>query len=252
MPSPLRAAALAALLAAVPLSAGAARGGEPEHDYAVDADGVLYAVRPSSGEVTRVGQVQVRGEGGAVEAPVLTDLAAAPDGHLYGISGDAVYLINLEDPTRSRRIGRHGLRGAYGMAVVGDVLLVNTYDGEVHTIDRETGAAALVGPMGGGFGASGDIAVLGDRILSSVKDAAGVERLVALDPDSGAATPIGPFVDAAGAPISHVYGLVVREERLYGLDASGRLFEVDPETGRCTVLRRTGQAWWGATDYTRY
>jgi hypothetical protein len=218
-----------------------------ERDYAVDDTGQLYELRCERAEIRKVGRIEVDGV-----TPTLWDIAATPDGYVYGISEEALFLINVTEPEKSVRVAAHRVRGGYGMTAVGSVLLVNTRDNQVFVIDRKTGDATAIGAMGGAWGASGDIALVGERIFSSVKDGAGREALVELDPETGAATEVGRFVDQDQRPIEHMYGLICRKGVLYGLTLGGDLLRVDENTGRCVVLRRTGITWYGATDCVRF
>lgn len=240
-----------ALLAAPLATPRPAAAQDVELDYAVDEGGALYRIDCERLSSERVGQIEVPRADGTVERPVLSDLAATPDGYLYGIGDGGLYLINLTDPTKSRRIGDHGLTGPWGMCAVGATLLVNTSGGGAYLVDRRTAEATPLGPMGGPWVASGDIATLGARIVSSVKDGARREHLVTLDPQSGRATLVGVLETADGAPVGAVFGLIDRKGVLYGLTSDGAILRIDPATARCVVLRRTGIRWWGATSYTR-
>jgi hypothetical protein len=225
---------------------------KPHYDYACDRSGQLYQIDCSTLSFRRLGQVQVRAANGkAREIPELCDLAATPDGYLYGVSPKGLYLINLSDPTRSKKIGEHGLPAPWGMAAVGGELLVNTSTGGVHLIDRKTAKPRQVGPMGKSWGASGDIAWFGEKVFSSVKNGSGVEHLVEIDDKTGMAIEVGAFKDQQGRPISHVFGLIDRKGQLFGLTSRGDIVSIDPKTARCKVLKKTGISWWGATSFTR-
>ena len=236
-----------ALGLALCLTVGAQADDRDEHDYAVDDRGQLYRLRCDKAEVEAVGLIQVDGV-----TPTLWDIAATPDGFVYGISSDDLYLINVTEPGKSRRIGRHGVRGCYGLTAVGTVLLANTKDNRVLLIDRRTAQVTPLGVMGGDYSASGDIALVGDRLFSSVKDAAGRETLVELDPQTGAATAVAPLVDGARRGITNMYGLIYRKNVLYGLTHDGDLVRIDEATGQCQVLKRTGVTFYGATDCVRF
>lgn len=223
-----------------------------EEDFAVDVDGNLYGIDCLAIRYRRIGRVEVpASDGRPKETPTLCDLASTADGYLYGISDTSLYLINLEDPTRSVRVGDHGLGGPWGMSAAGGSLVVNTRGGQVYLLDRKSGEPTLLGPMGGGWAASGDIAFVGDRIVSSVKDPGGQEHLVELDPRTGKATPVGPLRDGQGRAIPNVFGLIDRQGQLFGVTSSGDILRIDPRTARCQVLLRTGIPWWGASSYTR-
>ena len=247
-PSLRRSAAwgLLLLLLAVP-----ARGDERVPDYAVDVEGVLYAVDCEKLVFTRMARIEARLADGSVDRPVISDLASTPDGYLYAISDRSLYLVNLSDPSRSQRLGEHGLTGPWGMGAVGSVLVVNTSGGEVHLVDRRTAQTTRVGAMGAPWVASGDVAMAGERLVSSVKDGARREHLVTIDPETGAAREAAPFRDPRGQAVGNVFGLIERGGVLYGLTSGGDVLEIDPATARVKVLRRTGIRWWGATSYMR-
>lgn len=222
---------------------------ESEAAFAIDVEGNLYQVDCVKARYRKLGKVRVPGE--ANEIPVLCDLAATPDGYLYAVSETTLYLVNLADPTKSKKIGEHGLYAPYGMGFLSGRLVVNTADGRVFTLDPETARPTEVGPMGGGFVASGDVDALGDRVYSSVKDDDGVETLVEIDLATGRARRIGAFVDETGEAVSHVFGLIEMKGSLFGLTSGGRLLRVDPKTARCKSLLRTSIPWWGASAYLR-
>lgn len=228
------------------LAGGAWADERDEQDYAVDDQGNLYRVRCDQAEVEKVGLIQVEGR-----TPTLWDIAATPDGFVYGIANDGLYLINVSDPSKSEKIGEHGISGCYGMTAVGMVLLVNTKDNRVVLVDRRTAEATPLGVMGGSWAASGDIALVGEKLYSSVKDAAGRETLVQLDPQTGAATEVAPLT-VGGRRIENMYGLICRKGVLYGLTLDGDLLQIDEGSGICRLLRKTGVTWYGATDCVRF
>lgn len=235
---------LAALLVGSTLSFG----GEPHLDYAVDVDGALYSIDLENLVTRRLGHVRA-----GDDAPVLGDLVATPDGYLYGISTTSVYRINLEDATLSTKIGDHELINPYGVGLGNDgQVYAMTSDGRLFVIDPATARTREVGKLGGGFVASGDLAVMNDVVYASVKDPMRREFLVTVDPATGQARVVALFLDVVtGAPISDVFGLVCSKGTLYGLTSSGAIMRVNPTNGRCTVLTNTGISWWGATEYLR-
>jgi hypothetical protein len=253
----------AAALTAVALSLSFARADDKQdlHDYAVDRAGYLYDIDIEALTWKRVGQVRVQLEGGGYEAPTLCDLGASADGYLYGISASSLYLIRIEKPEDSKKIGDHHLDNTYGMGMgpKGE-LVINTLGGDVFTIDPKTAKGKLVGPMKGGFVASGDLAMVHTRtapnaqaedvIVSSVKKN-GTEHIVTIDLATGKATDRGECVDENGNEINSIFGIIVRKEIVYGLTNDGDLLRIDPFTAKCKVLKRTGISWWGATDYQR-
>jgi hypothetical protein len=239
--------ALALFVALAGATRALAQGDKNDADYAVDADGVLYEIECDKLQHKKIGRVRA-----GTDAPILCDLAATADGYLYGISTTHLYLIKISKPEESICLGAHGLANPYGMGSgAGGELVVNTRDGKVFTVDKKTAKATEVGDMTGGFVASGDVALAGDRLVSSVKDANGDENLVTLDPKTGKARLVGRFKDQNGADIPNVFGLIWRKDVLYALTSGGDILRVDPFTARCVRLLSTGISWWGATDYQR-
>ena len=239
---------LAVALLALALHLGPARAGDPYLDYAVDVNGVLYQVDLERLTTRSLGRIQV-----GDETPTLCDLVATPDGYLFGVSGTSVYRINIEKPEQSLKVGDHGLDDPYavGLGPNGRVF-ATTRDGRTFVIDPTTARSTEVGALGSSFAASGDLALVGETLYGSVKDAASREHLVVIDPATGRARAVGAFVDAAtGAALPNVFGLVFRNGALFGFLASGPIVRVDPKTARCTVVARTGIRWWGATEYFR-
>lgn len=254
----------AAALTAVALSLSFARADDKQdlHDYAVDRAGYLYDIDIEALTWKRVGQIQVQLPGGGHDAPVFCDLGASADGYLYGITASSLYLIRIEKPEESKKIGDHHLDNTYGMGMgpKGE-LVINTLGGDVYTIDPKTAKGKLVGPMKGGFVASGDLAMVHTRtkagaqpedvIVSSVKDESGIEHMVTIDLATGNATDRGEAVFENGTRVGSIFGIICRKEIVYGLTNGGDIILIDPFTAKCKLLKRTGISWWGATDYQR-
>lgn len=237
-----------------PLRPEAPDDGKKDFDYAVDLQGNLYKIDCAKATFTKMAQVRIPPKTGAgpAETPTLCDLAATPDGYLYGISDTSLYLINQQDPTKSKNLGNHGLTGPWGMTAVGTDLMINTSGGQVYLVDRKTAKAKHVGAMGGSLGASGDMAYVGETIFSSVKDSAGKETLVRIDPKTGKATRVGVLRDPMGGSVQDVYGLIDQKGLLYGVCADGRIVRIETSNARCVVIKRTSTTWWGATSFTRF
>lgn len=228
-----------ALLAAVPVAALA-------DGYTIDVDGTLYTIDCKARKATKLGVV--RGDD-AASAITLTDLGTTPRNALYGVSGNALWAIDLEAPSRSQWVGEHGLRHPYGFCISPEgIAYANTAKGEFCRIDLETGHATIIGPMGGGFGASGDLIFIGGKLLSSVKDDNDVETLVTIDAKTGGAMRIGPIVDPLGNGIANVFGLIEDGGTLYGLTASGLVVTIDTETGNAGVADSMTIRFWGASN----
>lgn len=254
----LLAATLGLLLAGAPL---AARGDDrPDHDFANDVDGALWAIDVQELEWRRLGPIEVPAAGGApVDRPVLIDLASTPDGYLWAISETSLYLVNITDPTRSVRVGEHHLDAPYGLGLgPGGQLLATTRDGQVVSIDPRTAKSTPLGALGGGLRASGDVACIPparegepERLVATVKDASRTELLVEVDPKTGAGRSLGKLRLADGTPVKDVFGLIVRKGVLHGLTRDGGVFVIDPATAVCRQTAKANVPWWGATEYLR-
>lgn len=221
--------------------------------FAVDSQGHLYAVDCPAAKFTKLGRIEVPAADGKgqPERPTLCDLAATPDGYLYGVSTSTLYLINIEDPTKSKKVGLHGLSNPYGMGGFGAALIANDLSGAVQSIHPKSAVSKKLGAMGGPWVASGDVATFQGRIYSSVKDAGRNEHLVSLDPQTGKAKLVGAFKDESGQAIDNVFGLIDHDKKLYALTSAGGFYEVDVKTARLTLIKSTGLAFWGASSYTR-
>ncbi len=263
--SVLLATTLGLLLAAPVVVRGDDR---PDHDFANDVDGALWAIDVQKLEWRKLGHIEVPAAGplpggqqvaSPLDRPVLIDLASTPDGYLWAISETALYLVNITDPTKSVRVGEHHLDAPYGLGLgLGGQLLATTRDGQVVSIDPRTAKATPLGSLGGGLRASGDVAYIPparegepERLVATVKDASRTELLAEVDPKTGAGRVIGKLRLADGTPVPDVFGLIVRKGVLHGLTRDGGVFVIDPATAVCRRTAKADVLWWGATEYLR-
>jgi hypothetical protein len=131
-------------------------------------------------------------------------------------------------------------------------IMITTLEGQVHTVNTETGRATRLGALGRGLASSGDSELVGDEIYTTTKDPHDVERLARIDPKTGEATDVGALRDLDGRPVRDVWGLINRKGRLYGLTSSGDIVRIDPKNpDKCVRVLRTRVTWWGATAYIR-
>lgn len=201
--------------------------------FAGDSSGYLWHVDPATGAASRVGLMSY----------VMTDIALSPTGELYGINFYALFRI---DPTTGAvtMIGRLGVSHANGLAFgPGGVLYLSTYAGsqvgELRTVNLLTGATTLVGPIG--YSSAGDLAFSSNGTLFMTNEHS---LLIVVDPRTGA----GHAVGSVG--FSDIYGLAWLGNRLYGLNLSGQLLQINTTTGAGTLIARTNPSVsaWGATS----
>jgi len=139
------------------------------------ADGTNFRVNPADGVVTVDGSLNYEaadmhaGETPAIVAAAYTNSVGKPEAtKMFDIDATIVALIQQTAPNDGTlaAIGKLGVDGgsAYAFDIVSTADLVNTaylvIDNALHTVDLETGAATLVGPIEGIEGSLSDIAIL--------------------------------------------------------------------------------------------
>lgn len=177
----------------------------------------LARVDPLDGSTVDVGPTGV----------VLTDLAFAPSGALFGITFSALYSVD-PDTGATMFIGPLGVgtMNALTFRDDGTLFAADNSIGQVYTVNTSTGAAtALPMPLGGGHVSSGDLEFddLGNLYLSANF---GISDLVAVDQTTGEGTLIGSM------GFSNVFGLAFSNGTMYGFShPSNQVFTVDLITG---------------------
>ena len=219
MPStPLRCAPAHAVLLLLALLAqtAPARSQNVTDLYIHDAQGTLAIVDVGSGQSTVVGDMGV----------VLTDIAFAQDGRLFGLDFTTLYEI---DPRTAETtpIGGHGVPGGNALVFAADGTLyaMGGTGTQLFEVDPASGASSALGDVGAY--SAGDLAFVGGELYLATL----AHSLVQIDlgpPATGAS--VGPF------GFSDVYGLATSDDGiLYGV-AGTQIFEVDPQTGAGTLL----------------
>lgn len=184
--------------------------------YVHDAQGQLAVVDVASGQVTIVGDMGV----------VMTDIAFASDGRLFGLDFTTVYEI---DPRTAvvAAIGSHGISDGNALVFGADGTLyaMGGSSNQLYEIDPTTGSASSLGTAG--VFSAGDLAFLGGELYVSSSS----HTLVRID--------LGPPVAGAtvgGFGFFDVYGLATSDAGvLYGV-AGTQIFGVDPLTGAGALL----------------
>ncbi len=125
-----------------------------------DSSGNLATVDVSTGETQIIGQMN----------QVMFDIAFAPSGELYGVTGNSLYLIN-EETAATTFIGNHGIPTANALTFSDDGRLCAMSASEtlLYEIDVTTGASFSLGNVG--FSSAGDLAFVDDVLyLASTTD----------------------------------------------------------------------------------
>jgi hypothetical protein len=177
---------------------------------------------------------------------VITDIAETSDGRLFGISFDTLFLI---DPTSAAlsEVGplkaSGGVAWVNGLTVAPDGTLYASGGGELYRVDPNSAMAERVAPFGSSVGSSGDIVwgPLGAIFMTDFDFDTQSDTLVSLNPLTAEASLVGPI------GFSSVYGLSFNGHFLIGLTAAGELLQLDPLSGKATVLHDFDLAWWGAS-----
>src|SRR3989454_3198174 len=197
-----------------------------------DSSGNLGIVDVSSGAVTVIGNMGV----------VLTDIAFAPNGDLYGLSSVDFYRIN---PATAAviRVGSHGIPNGNALVFDTNGTLYAAGFGTtlLYTINLATGIAGAVGNTG--FRSAGDLAFnAGELYMSSTDD-----RLIRIDlANAATGTAVGRF------GFSSVFGLATGDNGvLYGISGT-RVFSVDINNGSGTLVADYGGLGFGPANGARF
>lgn len=165
----------------------------------------------------------------------LTDIAFVGCDGMYGITFSDFYKIDINTGAATL-VGPIG--GAFpqvnALEVAKDgTVYAATSGGQFLTINTTTGAGTLVGNYGAGIVSAGDLAFDSNGILyASVKTGGfpGVDELATIDPNTGAATVIGPV------GYRDVFGIDFYCCHLFGVTAAGEYLVINPNTGAGTRI----------------
>jgi hypothetical protein len=174
----------------------------------------------------------------------VTDLARTPDGRLFGVSFDSLYLVDQQSG-RASLVGPLGVDDVNGLVWSGQRLLASSTSGVLHAVDPRTGRATTIGAFGSDITSSGDLC-FGPGGALYMTDPQGPshdprDRLVRVDPVTGAAALVGE------TGLGRVYGLAWVDGALTALSESGVVARLDPATAAAAILGQGGQPFWGAS-----
>lgn len=191
----------------------------------------LYRIDPFAGTSTFV-----------TDTPTLWDFDTDTDGTLWGIGPSGLY--RFASGGWSTVSGLSGITGSSpnGFAIDSTGRAYATGGGQVYAVNLDTGIFSLIGNLGG-FTSSGDCVVDKSDTIYMSASGFGADDLVRINGATGAATLVGSI----GFP--SVYGLTAAWGFLFGLDASGNIIEVNPDTGRGNIVQNfSGSVWYGAAS----
>jgi len=176
----------------------------------------------------------------------ITDIAFLPDARLFGVTFTRLVIIN----TVTKKTGFVG--GIIGKEYLSEERWINalaasadgqlyaaTRDGELLTIDTETGKGTKVGVYGNDLGSSGDLVFLPDGTLFGTAKRLNTlgettDLLVRIDQNSGQADIIGDI------GFKQVFGLAVgpRDELLGVADGNGqtKLIKINKHKGKGKLI----------------
>ena len=199
-----------------------------------NTSGSLYEVDPATGEVYFINDFFT------AEGPVdhFEDIAIDLSGHMYGGTGEYLYLINpstaevqpiCELPIRTTALTFTD----DGRLVVGSEKTILFLD--VLTCETETLIANAFHET------SGDIVGLPDGYLYWTVFGTDSDMLVQVDPNTGIEVEIGPV------GYSRLFGLGYSDGQLYGFNSEGQVLRMSPQEGQAILsAQREDLSWWGA------
>ena len=196
----------------------------------------LYEVEPSSGVRTLIGTFR---DGAGTEISPFVDIAIDLEGRMYGGTFDALYRI---DPFTAQvtEICEPGA-GMVALTFTSDGELIAGDTQSVHIINiANCRVTELV--TEGDYQTSGDLVGLPDGYLYWTVQGSSRDRLVRIDPLTGATTYIGDV------GYSEIFGLGYDDGELLGFNSWGETLTISPSTAAATVLASdSGMSWYGAT-----
>ena len=193
----------------------------------------LYTIDPATGDEKEVGKI---GE-------ETTDIAFVGN-QLYGLSFDSLFEIDPLTGEASAALP-HGIEqlnalvaipndttGFYAMAAIA----ADTTKGAPFVrVDRSSGRASVIGHLGKGLSSAGDLVFVNGKLYATLNsEDTDTTCWVSIDPKSGKATLI------SDTTIEGIWGLEVRNGKLFGATKLGWVLTIDPSTGGSTMIGTTG------------
>lgn len=192
-------------------------------------DDEILEIRLPSGEVKTIGPT----------TGTLTDIALHPDGTLYGVRANAICVVDLKTGSCTSSVPVSV--ALVGLDVAPDGTVWGAGGSRLYRVDPKTGATTPSATFPPGLAASGDLAVLGTRILATARGGGDDDALVELLPASGGSKVLGRIGRRC------VWGLAAYGPTLYGLTCEGAVLRINPANGASTQLSKIDAPFWGAT-----
>lgn len=188
--------------------------------------------------------------GGAVShigpnAFYLSDIGLHPNGTLYGVadqsSQSAFFTVDRATGTATYKGTIDG--GINGLDVAPNGTVYASGYTAIYEVDPVGPSSKVVAPMPSPWRSSGDLVVVGGRVLVSVTQGLGMgtDSLLELDPIARTTRIVGDI------GFRCVYGLAAFGPTLYGLTCEGNILVIDQTTGRGAMVARSSASFNGAT-----
>ena len=200
-----------------------------------NTSGSLYQVDPETGSMIFIGDFQEDGQ------PVdrFEDIAIDLSGHMYGGTGEYMYLIN-PNTAEVRAICPLEI-DTTALTFTSDGELIIGVDRALYTFDVVDCSLSIL-ISNSEYETSGDIVGLPDGYLYWSVRGDGSDQLIKVNPRTGYEVQVGSIGEA------RLYGMGYANEKLYGFSGTGVIVEIDPHTGWSSFMKEVNElSWWGAT-----
>ncbi len=200
----------------------------------------LFSVEPESPwGVLRIGAF-VDASGGPVTD--ITDVAIDTDGIMYAVSFDTLYRVDASNGQVST-LGPAGPTDLNALTFLADGTLLAGGGSDLYQVDPSSGAFTQISSIGD-WSFAGDMVGLPDGLLYCAMSNTGTGTASALVVYDLAGSSI---VRTGNTGTGSLYGMAYAEGWLFGFNADGSIFTLDPTSGRATRVTDTDDVWWGAT-----